>query len=259
MIPIFDTHFHYDGEVSPEEFCAILPPRYSYTLLAQSSNLEDAKRVRVFAQKISNAYFACGVHPHDAAEFDLNLAPFAPFRADPKLAAIGEIGMDFFYDFAPEARQIEVFELFLNLALEWNLPAVVHLRDRDDRCRCYELAYDILRNFSSGGGRFVVHCFSSTPEWAEKFLGLGGMLGVTGMVTFKKSHNIRRTLAAIPLDRLLIETDSPYLAPVPHRGKPNHPAYLPIIAQFIADEKGVSGEELCRLTDANGKRFFKLP
>lgn len=131
---------------------------------------------------------------------------------------------------------MEVFRRFLELALAWDLPAIVHLRDKDGVWTAYEDGLALLTPSRPAGGRFVVHCFSGTPAWAEKFLALGACLGVTGLVTFNRADNIRETLAVIPDDRLLIETDSPYLAPVPHRGVENHPGFLVLIAARVAAE-----------------------
>ncbi|MDD4818004.1 MAG: TatD family hydrolase [Victivallaceae bacterium] len=258
MIELFDTHFHYDGAQTPLEFCAALPPGYNYKLMAVAADLEDSFRVRGFAEAVDFAWFACGIHPHEAANGRLDAADFNEFLRHPKLRAIGEIGLDYFYDFTPRDRQLETFAFFLDLALAGSLPAIIHLRDRDGAFSAYEDALTLLKPFAASGGRFVIHCFSATPEWAEKFLELGAYLGVTGMVTFKRSDNIRAALAAIPDDRLLLETDSPYLAPVPFRGNPNHPAHLVEIAAYAAEQKNMTTAEIGRLTTENGRSFFKI-
>ncbi len=260
MITIFDSHFHFYGEQTPEEFCRQLPPGWRFELMAVGANLTESHHARAFAHAIPGSWFACGVHPHSAEEFTGKAAEeFAAFRGDPKLAAIGELGLDYFYDFAPRSRQRQVFEEFLALALAWQLPAIVHCRDAEARFDAYEDAHTLLRDFANSGGRFVVHCFAGTPEWAERFLALGAWLGVTGIVTFNKAVNIRETLRVIPPDRLLLETDSPYLAPIPYRGKTNHPAYLVEVAKRVASEQCESLEATCERTTANAHRFFGLP
>ncbi len=258
MIELFDTHFHYDGTVPPLEFCAALPPEYDYKLMAVAANLEDSKRVRDFSDAIDFAWFACGIHPHEAADGRLDAADFDEFLHHKKLRAVGEIGLDYFYDFTPRDLQLKTFNFFLDFALANSLPAIIHLRDQDGVFTAYEDALKLLEPYASAGGKFVIHCFSATPEWAKKFLDLGAYLGVTGMVTFKRSDNIRETLAAIPTDRLLIETDSPYLAPVPFRGKPDHPAYLVEIAKYAAGQKNMTLADFGRTTAGNGRKFFKI-
>ncbi len=267
---IFDTHFHYYGESSPAEFRRMIsaelavPPQNNWGvidrifLLAVGGDYLESCRAREFAQVIPDSWFAAGVHPHQAEAFRRESQDFLIFRGHPRLVAVGELGLDYYYDESPRDMQRSVLEQFLALALEWNLPAIIHIRDRDGSEEAYVDACAQLRDFASAGGRFVVHCFSGTPAWAEKFLALGGYCGVTGMVTFNRAENIRETLRVIPDDRLLIETDSPYLAPVPHRGSPNHPGYLILVAARVAAERGWTVEETARLTTRNGMEFFRL-
>lgn len=253
---LFDTHFHYDGELPPQEYRALVEAPEVRFLLAVGGGFEESQQAARFADAVADSWFAVGVHPHGAAEFDGDLSPFREFRDNPRLAAVGELGLDFFYDLSDRRSQFKVLEQFLGLALEWNLPAVIHLRDKDDKFDAYAEGWQMLRDFASSGGRGDIHCFSGTPHWAEKFLELGFYLGVTGMVTFPKAHNIRETLRVIPLDRLLLETDSPYLAPVPFRGKTNHPGYLVQVAEKTADEKCLHAEDLARITTENAFRML---
>jgi TatD DNase family protein len=255
---LFDTHFHYyDKEQSPREYYEeIKTPELKY-LLAAGADLEESRIARRFAEEIENSWFSSGVHPHSAAEFK-NIEAFDEFKDHNKLAAIGEIGLDYFYDNSPRRIQRSVMEQFLVLALQWNLPALIHLRDADGKFDAYADGLTMLKDFSGDGGCFVVHCFSGTPGWAEKFLELGAFLGITGIVTFPKAVNIRETLRVIPDKRLLIETDSPYLAPVPYRGKTNNPGYVIKVAEKIAEERGRTVEEIAELTTSNAFGFFKL-
>lgn len=254
---LFDTHFHID-DIDIDVFPTELPNDAQFLLMAVSGDLPSAQKVRLFSEKIEKCWFACGVHPHDADTANGDFTGFNEFRNHPKLKAIGEIGLDYFYDLSGRKAQIDTFQYFLDLALAWQLPAIIHLRDQNDRFSAYSDALRLLEPYAAAGGRFVVHCFSATPEWAEKFLALGAYLGMTGMVTFKQAENIRDTLGHIPLDRLVIETDSPYLAPVPFRGKTNHPKYLPVIAEFIARQKNIALDELAALTTENGKKLYNL-
>ena len=255
---LFDTHFHYyDKEQTPQEYYAsIKTPELKY-LLAAGADLEESMTARRFAEEIENSWFSAGVHPHSAAEFK-NIKAFDEFKGHDKLVAVGEIGLDYFYDNSPRQIQRSVMEQFLVLALQWNLPAIVHLRDADGKFDAYADGLTMLKDFASDGGSFVVHCFSGTPNWAEKFLELGAFLGITGIVTFPRAVNIRETLQVIPDERLLIETDSPYLAPVPYRGKTNNPGYVIKVADKIAEERGKSVEEIAGLTTDNAFRLFNL-
>ena len=255
---LFDTHFHYyDKGQSPKEYYeSIKTPELKY-LLAAGADFEESRTARCFAEEIDNSWFSAGVHPHSAAEFE-SLEAFDEFKGHKKLAAIGEIGLDYFYDNSPREIQRSVMEQFLALALEWNLPALVHIRDTDGKFDAYADGLAMLKDFSGDDGRFVVHCFSGTPGWAEKFLELGAFLGITGIVTFPRAANIRETLQVIPDERLLIETDSPYLAPVPYRGKTNNPGYVIKVAEKIAEERGRGTEEIAELTTNNAFRLLDL-
>ena len=267
---LFDTHFHYYGESTPVEFMSNVSLSLSVSpqkeageveklrLLAVGGDFVESCRAKEFAGVVPHSAYAAGVHPHQAENFLSSRDDFSIFFKDDFLpAAIGELGVDYFYDNSPEKVQLEVLEYFLELALAHQLPAIIHIRDKEDCDKAYCDAYSLLESFSRRGGRFVVHCFAGTPGWAEKFLALGAYLGGTGIVTFKRAENIRETLKVIPDDRLLLETDSPYLAPVPHRGKENHPGYLILVAQAAAAVRGCSIEEIAALTTANGLKLFQ--
>ena len=267
---LFDTHFHFYGEVTPQQYAenislALQDPKQSEKgsveklfLNAVGADYEESIKAQNFAKSVPDSVFSCGVHPHSTEKHLEQNEDFSIFKDDKALVAIGELGIDSFYDYSDIKSQTKVFEKFLGIALDWNLPAIVHIRDKEDVFEAYLLAYDILKDFSAAKGRFVVHCFAGNPKWAEKFLSLGAFCGVTGMVTFKKAENIRENLHVIPLERLLIETDSPYLAPIPHRGKENHPGYLIHAAAAAANEYGISLEELAKKTTVNGKQFFGI-
>ena len=267
---LFDTHFHFYGETAVEDYianinCELADPKQTEKGIvdklyynAVGADFKESLKAQEFANKTENSVFSCGVHPHSAEKFLENREDFSIFKDDPRLAAVGELGLDYFYDYSDRDAQKRVFSQFLELALEWDLPAVVHIRDQENNFSAYRDAYDILKDFSAANGRFVVHCFAGTPDWAEKFLELGAYCGVTGMVTFKKAQNIRDNLKAIPLERLLLETDSPYLAPIPHRGKENHPGYLVHVAAATAAEYDRTTQEIAEITTENAKKFLNL-
>jgi len=256
---LFDSHFHfYSTEGTPQEYWErIKIPELAYAMAA-GADYQESQLAQKFAQEIDGAWFGCGVHPHNADQYISDISMFNEFRHERKLAAIGEIGLDYYYETSDRKNQQIVMEKFLALALDWELPAIIHCRDLDEREDAYEDTYGRLRDFANAGGEMTVHCFAGTTEWAKKFLDLGAYLGVTGMVTFPKAENIRSAVKYIPNDRILLETDSPYLAPVPYRGKTNHPGYLIKVAEKVAEVKNCAAEEIAEFTTANAARLFKL-
>ena len=267
---LFDTHFHFDGEESFAGYLArtqadlqlaaadYSPKPERLLMLCAGGDFTGSLRAQKIAHEAENVYFSCGVHPHSAVEYLNSPEDFSGFRGDDKLLAIGEIGLDYFYDFSDRASQLNVLEKFLATALEWDLPAMLHLRDRDDARQAYDDALSMLGGFSADGGRFVIHCYAGNSADAEKFLAMGGYFGVTGMYTFKAANNIREAVAVIPDDRLLIETDSPYLSPVPYRGRSNTPGMVALVAQSLGASRGMAPEKAAELFTANGKRFYRI-
>ena len=272
MLRLFDTHFHYYGEATPLEMMACCRNDLSLnggvlgvpvsdvelTVLAAGGDYLESVRSREFANVVDSAYFSCGVHPHQAGEYLKDPQDFSEFCGEKKLVAVGEIGLDYFYEQSPRDEQRKVFEQFLKLALEWDLPAMLHLRDGDGRSDAYSDALSMLGDFVRDGGRFVVHCCTAECDYAEKLLALGAMIGVTGMVTFKGASNVREMLKIVPDERLLSETDSPYLAPVPFRGKDNTPGMVPLVIKRLAEERSMTFEEMAELTTVNGMRFYNI-
>lgn len=227
-------------------------------ILVCASTLTEAELLRRIAETLPGVFFAAGVHPHEADGFDGNTDIFSVLAESDRLRAAGEIGLDFYYDFADHGNQIRVFEVMLETALKWKLPACIHCRDREDSREAYATAYSMLKDFSSDGGRFVIHSYSGTLQDMERFAELGARFGINGMITFRRADNIRELAAAYPPDRILLETDSPYLAPVPHRGKENSPAFIPLIAEAVAQARGMSPEEIAVLTNRNAFELFGM-
>ena len=270
---LFDTHFHFGGEATPIEFMGAVREDLRLALdragianigevavfvAAMGGDYLESLRAREFAAVVPNSRFAAGVHPHNAAEYLKSPQDFSTFFSDPKLVAVGELGLDYFYELSDREAQRQVFGMFLALALEHELPVVVHLRDRDGALDAYRDGLELLEPFAAKGGRFVVHCYAGNAEYMECFLDLGAYVGVTGMVTFKAAENIRENLRNIPDDRLLIETDSPYLAPVPFRGRTNTPGLVALVAAAAAKVRGMDFEALAELTTRNACNFYHL-
>ena len=270
---IYDTHFHFTGDAAPAEYLSRVevdaaralralelapeePPELWLTSVG--GDYLESVRAREFASVTPRCRFAAGVHPHEAAEYLVSRPDFSCFRDDPLLVAVGELGLDYYYEMSDRVSQRAVFSEFLDLAREWDRPAVVHLRDRDGADDAYRDALELLTPFSRAGGRFVVHCYAGSREYLERFLELGAYVGVTGMATFRAADNIRANLALVPAERLLIETDSPYLAPVPFRGNENTPGLLILAAAAAARGRGATLEELAELTWRNAMDFYRI-
>jgi len=252
-----DTHFH-AGEYLPD-FAAYIREAEAEgvrRLLLCASGAEETTPARDAATAFPPLYYAVGIHPHNAESDRIFLPGLDRFIGDPKLAAAGEIGLDYYYDFSPRQPQLEVLEYQLGWALKNHLPAVIHCRDKAESELAYADAYSLLKPFAESGGKFVLHCYAGSPEFAEKFAALGSYFGVGGMITFGKADNIRELAKLLPLDRLLVETDAPYLAPKPYRGKPNHSRYIPLIGAKLAEMKGITPEECAAATTANACRLF---
>lgn len=256
---LFDTHFHYyPDDEEPLKYAEKARKAGIRYLLAVGANYEESKVARRFSSLNEDCCFSAGVHPHDASKFADDISMFYEFIEEPKLAALGEVGLDYFYENSGRDVQIKVFSAFCELALCHEFPLIVHCRDKQDSEAAYNDAYQILQGFSNRGGRFVLHCFTGSHDWCIRFLELGAYISVGGIITFPKAANVRELLGLIPADRLLLETDSPYLAPIPHRGKRNHPEYLAVVAEHVATLKGIPVVEIAEMTTANALRLFKI-
>lgn len=247
-----DTHLHVGLNEDPAAFFGTARGSGVTRFLALGADPADNPAMVRLAGSEPGVFAAVGVHPHHAREFDGDLAPFREWLQQPRVVAVGEIGLDYFYHHSHRDEQIPMFRKFLELALEVNKPAVIH---------CREATADLLAILGEmwpAGRPFEVHSFSSNAAEAEQVLALGAMMSVNGMVTFPKAENVREILRVIPMDRLLLETDSPYLTPEPFRKQRNGPKHIPAIAARVAQEKGISLEEVARITTANACRFFGM-
>lgn len=198
-------------------------------------------------------YGAVGVHPHQAADFDGHLEPYRRWAAQEQVRAIGETGLDYYYNKAPADRQRQAFAAQLELAAELGLPPIIHCRDAYDDCE------KVLADHFPAGRPFVVHCFTGTPEWALRFVGMGGSVSFSGILTFPNADEVRAALKVVPPERLLFETDAPYLAPVPKRGKPNQPANVQWTVRFAAEQLEVEPETLAASYLTNASALFNVP
>lgn len=202
-----------------------------------------------------------GIHPTDSEAGETHPAQLAALLGSPKVVGIGETGLDYFRldenDGESRNVQSDLFEQHLLLAKERDRPLIIHVRDRDGVFEAYDNVLTLLRRHQAS--RFVMHCYSADWAHAEKFLDLGGLLSFTGIITFPKSEAMQEVLKKVPLDRIMVETDAPFLAPEPHRGQRNEPAFVEFVARQTAEVRGLDFAELCKATTDNARRFFRLP
>jgi TatD DNase family protein len=216
------------------------------------TKLSEFDRVKAIAARYDDVSCSVGVHPHEAEEEGQG-APdrLIELAADPLVVGIGETGLDFYYEHSPRAAQEASFRAHAQAARATGLPLIVHSRDADQE------TVRLREEYAEGAFTGVIHCFTAGHALAEAALELGFYISLAGVVTFKKAEALRETAAAVPLERLLVETDAPYLAPVPKRGKRNEPAFVVHTAERLAEIKGVAPEDLARITTENFHRLFR--
>ena len=215
---------------------------------------DDAERCRAIAEADPRVYFAAGIHPHYSPNVPLSDLPrLAELAAHPRCVAFGEMGVDYHYADPPPRQQHEIFSAQLEVVRysEIPKPVVIHCRKAVDD------TIAIINGSGIAGHRFVFHCFTEPPDECRKVLDLGAMISFTGIVTYKNAPEVRASALLVPDDRIMVETDAPYLPPEPHRKvRPNEPKLVAATARFLADLRGVSYEQFERLTDANARRFY---
>ena len=254
-MPIFDTHAHYDDsrfDGDRDAVLAALPEAGVELVLDPGCDLPSSRVAAALAERYSHVYAAAGIHPENCAGFqDADLAALRQLLAQPKVAAIGEIGLDYYWEENPPRDfQQMVFRKQLALAEELELPVIVHDRE------AHGDSLSIIREFPAVTG--VFHCFSGSPEMAGELLKRGWYLGFDDPITYKNARRAPEVAAITPLERMVVETDAPYLSPVPVRGRRNDSRYLPHVIAKLAEWKGVTPEEMTRITCENGKRLFRL-
>jgi TatD DNase family protein len=250
---LVDSHCHLDYPGLIDDLPGVLARARNAGvghLLAIGTKLKDFPRVRAIAEEHAAVHCSVGIHPHEAANEQADRKKLIEATHHPRVVAIGETGLDYYYDKSPRPQQQANFRTHIAAALETGLPLIVHTRDADE-----DTAAILREGCAQGRLRGVLHCFTSSQWLADRALELGFLISISGIVTFKNAEALRATVKAIPLDRLMVETDSPYLAPVPMRGRPCEPAFVAHTAAKVAEIKGVSLETLAHATTAN---FFAL-
>lgn len=258
---LIDSHCHIDGEAFDEDRDEVVDRARDagvgvmLNIGTGDPHTDDFRRAVAVAEKYDNVYASVGVHPHDAKLYDDKAEAhlIELVRSSPKVIAWGEIGLDYYYDHSPRDVQIEAFRGQIRTARELDLPIIIHSRDADD-----ETVEILKEECSYDGFRGIMHCFGGTPEMAEALMKVGFLISFAGNVTFKKAENLRDSARVVPLDRLLIETDCPFLTPIPFRGKRNEPSFVVHTANFLADLYGVEIETIAEHTTRNFLNFFRL-
>lgn len=249
-----DTHAHLDFEyeknTSVEEILKEAKKENVNKIITIGSDINSLKKAPIIASEHKNVYFSMGLHPHEAKYYNQDVEKEIKANKNKKFVAIGEIGLDYFYMHSSKKEQEKAFLSQLELSKKLNLPCVLHIREADSD------AYSILKSFKDM--KAVLHCYSSNKENLRKYLDLGFFVSFTGIISFKKAENVREALKYAPKERIMIETDSPYLAPIPFRGKTNYPKYISIIAKSMATTRNESIEEVASYTTNNANLFFNL-
>lgn len=253
---IFETHAHYEDEafdIDREELLDNLPKEGIEYVVDICSDVSSVDRVLSLAERYPYIYAAVGIHPEAAKELNEERFSWLKEKAQhPKNLAIGEIGLDYYWDTTDPDTQKLWFERQIELARELKLPLVVHSRDaaRD--------TYEMLKSAGSEELGAIIHCFSYSVEQARQYLNMGFYLGIGGVLTFNNARKLKEVVAYAPLEQLVLETDCPYLAPVPYRGKRNDSRYLTYVAKEIANLKHIDYDTVVKVTSENAKRFYRI-
>ncbi|WP_422486774.1 TatD family hydrolase [Gudongella sp. DL1XJH-153] len=254
---LIDSHAHLDDrrfDPDRETLIKSLKDNGIDLVINVGADIESSKASIKLAKKHENIYAVVGVHPHSAKDLEgKDLSDLRELLKEDKVVAIGEIGLDFYYDNSPRDIQRKWFKAQIDLAKELDMPVVIHTRDAAQE------TFDILKEAGEDGKlKCLLHCYSGSAEMAEEYIKLGFHISLGGPVTFKNARVPREVAKVVPLDKLLIETDSPYLTPEPYRGKRNEPMYVKYVAERIAQEKGITYQEVAQTTSDNVLRFFGI-
>ena len=253
---IFETHAHYDDKAFDEDRDVLLSSMRENGIeyiVNVGANLKSTAASIALAQKYSFIYAAAGVHPSDTGELDEESFLWLKDQCLlEKVVAVGEIGLDYYWDNVERSVQKFWFERQLDLAREMKKPVIIHSRD------AAKDTFDIMTAKNAGEIGGVVHCYSYSPEMALDYVKMGFYIGVGGVVTFQNGKKMKEVVEAVPMERILLETDSPYLSPVPNRGKRNTSLNLPHVAQKIAEIKGISYNEVVAVTAENAKKMYRI-
>jgi len=256
---VVDSHCHLDFDGIHEHLPVILSRAEAAgvgLMLSISSRVRKFNRLLTLAEENPNVYCTIGTHPHNAhEELDVSVAELVQLTQHQKVVGIGEAGLDYHYDYSPREAQMAGFRNHIEAARETGLPLVIHTREAED-----DTARVLEEEMAKGAFKAVLHCFTSQDWLAKRAVALGLTVSFSGILTYKTAENLRETARGLPEDRILVETDAPYLAPMPHRGKSNEPAFVIQTLQHLADARATSLEDMAMMTSENFFRLFdKVP
>lgn len=251
---LYNTHSHFQDKTIKEAKALLdeFIPLGGYLINAIGYDYKSSKKAIEYANLFDGVFAVCGIQPEEIDSFDGDYNKFIELFNNPKCVAIGEIGLDYYYGKENRDRQLIIFEEQLKIATKYKKPIMIHCRD------AHEDLYNLLEKYYKQLDGIVLHCYTGSNEMAKRYLKLGAYISVSGIVTFKNAKTIKEVVANTPLDKLLIETDDPYLAPTPYRGTENHPSYVIKVAEEIANIKNMSVDEVINITCNNAKKVFHV-
>ena len=251
---MIDSHCHLDHEPLKSDLSNIIKRSKDVgieKLLTISTSVESFQKIKNIINKDEIIFGTIGIHPHETDNNEISIDYIVKnFEENPKIIGIGETGLDFYYNNSDKEKQIKSFKKHIEASIKTNSPLIVHSRNAEDE------TFEILNKYQGEKLKILMHCFTGSKNFAEKLLKLNAFFSASGIITFKNSIDLQETFKILPLEKILIETDSPYLAPVPYRGKKNEPSFLNYTAQKLADIKDVSKKEITKITTKNFNNLF---
>ena len=251
---MIDSHCHLDHEQINSDLSNVIKRSKDVgieKLLTISTSFESFKKIKDIITEDEIIFGTIGIHPHETDNNEISVDEIVKnFGESPKIIGIGETGLDFYYDNSDKEKQIKSFKKHIEASIKTNSPLIIHSRNAEDE------TFEILNQYHDKKLKILMHCFTGSKNFAERLLKLNAFFSASGIITFKNSLDLQETFKFLPLDKILIETDSPYLAPVPNRGKKNEPSFLSFTAQKLADIKDLTKQEITKITTNNFNKLF---
>ena len=251
---MIDSHCHLDHEQINSDLLNVIKRSKNVgieKLLTISTSFESFKKIKDIITEDEIIFGTIGIHPHETDNNEISVDEIVKnFDENPKIIGIGETGLDFYYNNSDKEKQIKSFKKHIEASIKTNSPLIIHSRNAEDE------TFEILNQYHDKKLKILMHCFTGSKNFAERLLKLNAFFSASGIITFKNSLDLQETFKFLPLDKILIETDSPYLAPVPNRGKKNEPSFLSFTAQKLADIKDLTKQEITKITTTNFNKLF---
>ena len=251
---MIDSHCHLDHEPLLSDLDNVIERSKKVgiqKLLTISTSLQSFSRVKDIVTKDEMIYGTIGIHPHETNKDIINSDYITKcLKENPKIIGIGETGLDFYYNNSDKKSQLDSFKIHIEASMKSNVPLIIHSRDAEDE------TFDVLNEYKNNELKILMHCFTGSKKFSEKLLNFNTFFSASGIITFKNAIELQNTFKSLPMDRILIETDSPFLAPVPNRGKKNEPSFIEFTAKKLAEIKGIEKSELSKITTKNFNNLF---